>query len=126
MGEQVVLRVGTEKGLFAFESDGDRRAWRLAGQSLPEWRVDALLPDPGDPDRLLVGTSHMAWGATVRETRDGGLDPRLSASAPDVGDRQCQRVGGGGVRPGHGEVDAVAMRGIALHRIGDYCGHVAG
>lgn len=72
MGDRVVLRVGTEKGLYAFESDGDRRAWRLAGQSLPEWRVDALLMDPADPDHVLVGTSHMAWGATVRESRDGG------------------------------------------------------
>lgn len=72
MAERVVLRVGTEKGMYAFESDDDRRAWRLAGQSLPEWRVDALLMDPADPDRVLVGTSHMAWGATVRETRDGG------------------------------------------------------
>lgn len=72
MGERVVLQVGTEKGLFAFEADGERGAWRLSGRWLPEWRVDALLPDPTDPDRTLVGTSHMAWGATVRETRDGG------------------------------------------------------
>jgi hypothetical protein len=39
---------------------------------LQEWRVDAILPDPDDPDRLLVGTSHEAWGATLRETRDAG------------------------------------------------------
>jgi photosystem II stability/assembly factor-like uncharacterized protein len=86
MGERVVLQVGTEKGLFAFEADGGRGEWLLSGQWLPEWRVDALLPDPADPDRTLVGTSHMAWGATVRETRDGGRTwsqtPLRSPEAP--------------------------------------------
>lgn len=72
MSSRTVLWVGTVKGAYRFESDADRRAWRMDRPLLQEWRVDALLPDPDDPDRLQVGTSHEAWGATVRETRDAG------------------------------------------------------
>jgi photosystem II stability/assembly factor-like uncharacterized protein len=72
MAERVVLWVGTVKGAYRFESDDGRRSWRIGEPLLPEWRVDAILPDPADPDRLLVGTSHEAFGATIRETRDAG------------------------------------------------------
>ncbi|HEY7471463.1 MAG TPA: exo-alpha-sialidase [Gemmatimonadota bacterium] len=72
MATRTVLWVGTVKGAYRFDSDGDRRAWRMGPPLLQEWRVDAMLPDPADPDRLLVGTSHDAWGATLRETRDAG------------------------------------------------------
>lgn len=72
MNERTLVWVGTKKGLYSFESDADRRAWRADAPRLTQWSVDAILPDPGDPDHLLVGTSHMAWGATLRETRDGG------------------------------------------------------
>lgn len=72
MSDRTVLWVGTRKGLYGFESDADRRAWRGLKPLLPEWEIDAILTDPDDPDHLLVGTSHMAWGPTLRETRDGG------------------------------------------------------
>lgn len=72
MADRTIVWVGTAKGLHRFESDAERRAWSAGPPRLPEWSVDAVLPDPDDPDHLLVGTSHMAWGATLRETRDGG------------------------------------------------------
>lgn len=72
MAKRVALRVGTVKGVYGFESDEERQSWRMGSPLLPEWRVDALLMDPDDPDHLLVGTSHEAWGATLRESRDGG------------------------------------------------------
>lgn len=72
MAERTVLWVGTRKGLHAFESDDERREWRARPPVLPEWQVDAILPDPADPDHLLVATSHEAWGPTLRETTDGG------------------------------------------------------
>lgn len=79
---RTLLCVGTVKGLYVFESDGDRREWRLAEPLLPEWRVDALLMDADDPDRLLLGTSHEAWGPTLRETRDGGESWSQNALRP--------------------------------------------
>ncbi len=72
MSERVDLWVGTVKGVYGFQSDGDRREWRVKEPMLPEWRVEAILPDPDDPDHLMVGTSHEAFGTTIRETRDGG------------------------------------------------------
>lgn len=72
MSERVVVWAGTVKGIYGFESDGGRREWRRREPLLPEWRVEAILPDPDDPDHLLVGTSHDAFGTTLRETRDGG------------------------------------------------------
>jgi len=72
MADRTLVWAGTAKGLHRFESNGERRAWSARPPFLPEWSVDAVLPDPDDPDHLLVATSHLAWGATVRETRDGG------------------------------------------------------
>lgn len=72
MAARVVLHAGTVKGVYRFESDGERRSWRVEPPLLPEWRVDSILTDPEDPDHLLVGTSHEAWAPTLRETRDGG------------------------------------------------------
>lgn len=71
MATRTVLQVGTMKGLYTFESD-DRREWRLNDPAIPEWEVSAVLMDPDDPDRILTGTAHYAWGATVRGTTDGG------------------------------------------------------
>ncbi len=72
MSPRTVLHVGTVKGAYRFESDGERREWRVADPLLPEWEVSTLLTDPDDPDHLLTGTSHFVWGTTVRETKDGG------------------------------------------------------
>lgn len=72
MSDRTVLWVGTRKGLYGFESDAGRREWTPRPPLLAEWEIDALLPDSDDPDHLLAATSHMAWGTTLRETRDGG------------------------------------------------------
>jgi photosystem II stability/assembly factor-like uncharacterized protein len=72
MPSRTLLHVGTVKGLFTFESDADRRNWRLHEPLLPEWEISTLLMDPEDPDRLLTGTAHYAWGATLRGTSDRG------------------------------------------------------
>ncbi|HUP21126.1 MAG TPA: exo-alpha-sialidase, partial [Gemmatimonadota bacterium] len=72
MSDRTVVWAGTVKGLYGFESDGDRRDWTVTGPLLPEWEVSAILTDPDDPDHLMVGTSHFVWGTTLRETRDSG------------------------------------------------------
>jgi len=72
MPARTLLHVGTVKGAYTFESDADRRAWTLLPPVLPEWEISTLLIDPDDPDRLMAGTAHYAYGATVRETRDAG------------------------------------------------------
>lgn len=94
MTERTVLWVGTVKGVYRFESDGDRREWRARPPLLPEWNVDALLPDPDDPEHILLATSHAAWGPTLRETRDGGegWTETLLRAPEDPGDHPLSRV----------------------------------
>ena len=65
-----LLAVGTQKGLFLF--DRTDNGWNMRDPLLPEWESKSLLLDPADPDHIMVGTSHYAWGPTVRETTDGG------------------------------------------------------
>ena len=66
-----LLGVGTMKGLYLFDHDRDG-TFTPREPLLPEWEITALLLDPSDADHMLVGTSHYAWGPTLRETRDGG------------------------------------------------------
>jgi hypothetical protein len=73
LGHQVVLLVGTNKGAFFFHSDEGRREWRLTGPHLLGWEVFSLRGDShaGEP-RVLAGTSHMAYGPTIRASLDFG------------------------------------------------------
>lgn len=72
MARNVTLAVGTNKGLFLFDGDPAAGKWRPREPLLPEWEISTVLLDPKDPDHLTVGTVHYAWGATVRDSRDGG------------------------------------------------------
>lgn len=69
--QQTLVGVGTNKGLFLFKSNGNGQ-WSAGDPILPEWEVNSLLLDSADPDHLIVGTVHYAWGPTLRESRDGG------------------------------------------------------
>ena len=64
------IAVGTQKGLFLYDKTAS--GWRMNEPLLPEWEIRAILLDPRDRDHILVGTSHYAYGATLRETLDGG------------------------------------------------------
>jgi hypothetical protein len=80
MAERVVLQVGTVKGVYRFESDGERRSWRVEPPLLPEWRVDSILTDPADPDHLLVGTSHEVSGRSC--AHPGAADSTQASPTP--------------------------------------------
>lgn len=69
----LLVLVGTEKGAFmARRGQGSRREWRVSGPHLPGWEVSALtLLDNGSP-RLLAGTTHYVYGATIRSSDDMG------------------------------------------------------
>ncbi len=82
MARNVTLAVGTNKGLFLFEGDPAAGNWKSRDPILPEWEISSVLLDPKDPDHLTVGTVHYAWGATVRDTRDGGKTWTQTALRP--------------------------------------------
>ncbi|HUF89702.1 MAG TPA: sialidase family protein [Gemmatimonadota bacterium] len=120
MPARTLLHIGTVKGLYTFESDAGRREWRLHEPLLPEWEISTLLMDPEDSDRLLTGTTHYAYGATVRETRDRGASWSQTAlrppetEAPHPLKRVWQLV-----RSPHGDTLYAGVEEAALWRSGD-------
>ena len=72
MGKRVKLLVGTNKGLFIYSSDVNRREWSLSGPFLSGWEVYSILGDSRQGHRIFAGTSHAAYGATIRMSNDMG------------------------------------------------------
>ncbi|WP_159882129.1 WD40/YVTN/BNR-like repeat-containing protein [Paenibacillus puerhi] len=74
MGKHIHLLVGTNKGLFRYKSPAeDRKNWELSGPFLPGWEVYSAFGDSRHGKRrILVGTSHAAYGATIRISDDEG------------------------------------------------------
>lgn len=70
MGDRVLVMVGTVKGVFFFTSDKKRKDWKMTS-SLPGWEVYSMLGLDGGK-RIYAGTSHYAYGPTVRVTTNLG------------------------------------------------------
>jgi hypothetical protein len=83
MAKKFTLFIGTQKGLFKFESSKARKKWQLSGPYLAGWEVSSILPQA---DNLLVGTSHYVYGATIRSSRDGGETFVQSEGSPQYTD----------------------------------------
>ncbi|HEV7298260.1 MAG TPA: hypothetical protein VGN72_02775 [Tepidisphaeraceae bacterium] len=67
------LFVGTTKGLFCYTSDASRQQWTMAEPMLPGWEVSSVgLVNGRETPRLIVGTTHYAYGATLRVSDDMG------------------------------------------------------
>jgi photosystem II stability/assembly factor-like uncharacterized protein len=82
--------VGTNKGTFFFHSDEDRREWQLTGPHLLGWEVFSLLGHrEGGGTRVFAGTSHMAYGPTIRVSDDFGA----SWSQIEAGPRYSKESG---------------------------------
>jgi len=69
--QQILLVVGTQKGMFFCVSNRTRQVWQPVGAVLSGWTIDceAALVTPSGPDsrlRLLAGTSHLAYASTIR------------------------------------------------------------
>ncbi len=81
----VVLLVGTAKGLFAFAAHGDRRHWRAAGPWFKGEEVAAAALDTrAGRNRLLAGSMSWHWGPSVYRSDDLGAtwtDPDPGALA---------------------------------------------
>lgn len=72
MGNRVVVLVGTNKGAFFYTSDLDRRKWSLTGPFLSGWEVYSILGDSRHGHRIFAGTSHAAYGPTIRVSDNFG------------------------------------------------------
>src|SRR5688572_29378132 len=72
MSQRVFVLAGTIKGLFIFESDSDRQKWQVRGPFLNGWEVYSVLCDSRHGQRIFAGTSHMAYGPSLRVSEDFG------------------------------------------------------
>ncbi len=105
---QVHLLIGTEKGAFIATSDQARESWEVSGPLLGGWEVTTLHPLPGPNGlRIMAGTTHFSYGATIRYSDDHGetwtelpASPRYEAG-DDASVRRIWQLSGG--QPDHGE-----------------------
>lgn len=82
MSARVHLLVGTNKGVFQYVADENRKQWSLKGPALNGWEVYSILGDSRRGDRLFAGTSHAAYGPTIRVSDDYGETWRQIAHGP--------------------------------------------
>jgi hypothetical protein len=70
---EVVVLVGTAKGVFVLRSSGDRRDFHPSGPSLPgEEAYSVAIDTRGGGTRMLSGTTSYHWGSVVRVSDDLG------------------------------------------------------
>lgn len=72
MGKRVILLVGTNKGVFYYTSDLERKNWQLKGPFLAGWEAYSVLGDSRHGNRIFAGVSHLAYGPTIRVSEDMG------------------------------------------------------
>jgi hypothetical protein len=81
----VVLFVGTKRGLFIFESDDARRAWRSRGPYLVGREVYHAVHDQRD-GAVWAATDHAVWGAHLHRSPDLGANWETFEEAPHYAD----------------------------------------
>ena len=81
MSRGVALFVGTNKGLFVYTANAQRRHWRLSGPYLSGWEISALHVE-GSGCRIFAATCHMAYGPTLRVSDDLGATWRQLPGSP--------------------------------------------
>ena len=73
MGAEVILLIGTRKGLWLARSDDDRSSWQLDGPHFVADAVAAAAVDTrGVRPRLLAGATSAHWGPSVVHSDDLG------------------------------------------------------
>lgn len=79
----VRLLVGTEKGLFALDSDDRRSSWRVRQPTHPGWQVYALFADErGDHPTVFAGLSSRVYGPHLQRSHDCGRTWELIEAGP--------------------------------------------
>jgi hypothetical protein len=72
MSKQFKLLVGTNKGIFVYTSNEERMDWVLNGPYLNGWEAYSVLGDSRNGNTLFTGTSHAAYGPSIRASYDFG------------------------------------------------------
>ena len=106
MSGQVVLLIGTRRGLFRAVADPDRREWTVHGPAIKGYEVYHAVLDSRDPAAGYAAVRHEVWGAHIYRTGDGGVtwEPlEARPSFPADSGREVQAIwhlATGGSQPG--------------------------
>lgn len=71
MADQVVLCVGTKKGLFLFRSDRKRRTWKREGPFIKGWEINHAVLDTRGTPQIHVAASNSVYATTTYSARLG-------------------------------------------------------
>jgi photosystem II stability/assembly factor-like uncharacterized protein len=105
---QVMLMVGTRKGLFVLESDGDRRDWSMRGPFCDGWPVYNAVYDQ-DSGTIFAAAASEWHGSGIWRSADLGETWQLSSEGLGYGDGGELRMSKvTGLMAAHGRVIAGA------------------
>jgi hypothetical protein len=65
--------VGTHKGAFVINSDGERGKWKISGPFFAGWEVYHLKGSPVNPKRIYASQSNGWFGQVMQRSDDGGI-----------------------------------------------------
>jgi hypothetical protein len=69
---KVRVLVGTRKGAFILESDGNRGRWEISGPQFAGWEIYHVKGSPADPNRLYASQTSGWFGQIIQRSDDGG------------------------------------------------------
>src|SRR5439155_1099467 len=69
---KVRVLVGTRKGAFVLEADGQRKKWVVSGPHFPGWEVYHVKGSSADPQRLFASQNNGWFGQVIQRSDDGG------------------------------------------------------
>ena len=69
---KVRVLVGTRKGAFVLEADGQRKKWNVSGPHFAGWEIYHVKGSPADPDRLFASQTSGWFGQIIQRSDDGG------------------------------------------------------
>ena len=90
-GREVVLIIGTVKGVFRYAGDATREQWTLSGPYLPGSEVFSVCGDSRS-GRILVGTEQWGVGPTIRISDDRGATWRAAVQDPKFADDSTAKL----------------------------------
>ena len=79
---QVLLLVGTKKGAFIFQGDGNRKRWQQDGPIFLGSEINYLVLDPRDGRTILMAARTGHLGPTIFRSTNGGKAWKESAGPP--------------------------------------------
>lgn len=88
MSRDIILLVGTARGLFTLRSELDRARWRVSPPRLVGHEVYHAIIDPRDPAVVWAATDHKVWGAHIHRSDDQGESWTVLETAPHYDDER--------------------------------------